>query len=1165
MADSTQNKRGPGRPPGSKNKPKTNHSAAPSRNEQIEEMQRKFDRDKRNVDVIWSITLVAIGLFLFFTVVMDTTGSFGMYIHDFCLGLFGMMAYALPFLVFIFAILLLAGKLQHIGWRTILFSFLIFMNLCILNSYRFIDENNLRIGFGDIADQYRNAVSGIEGGVIGMELGGILVKLFGKPGLIIIALAVLIISVFLVANTPISRFVEKSIKNRERKKILSEMNKNYEEEIRAQAGDSKPVYTSVMPQPVATERKKGIRAVDMQDTIVMSADEFRELQRQHDETGILGSVKSVWRSLVGGLTPDDSDLTRIPNNNVRMSQDADHYPAASSVSTDIPKPFSSNSIKNIGKGTASVDPLADNTKTTSAQSRVIVQERNPSEIEAEQDKDTLFGKLAKRFTGYINKSDEYRNFESEDKDYGYPGDKKRAEQREAASATRSGYGLGDPDEIVHSGSYGLDGHSKNSGAGLAPSFAGGNAAGSGVAAVIADAKETSNKDEKKSGPKPNKTAGKPAEKKTTTKAVHDEDDAKLVDGFNAKMDDADYELPPVSLLKRGSGPKHVMSSSEIGERAALLEKTLNDFGVDAKVINVTQGASVTRYEVQPATGVKVSKITGLADDIALNMRAKTVRIEAPIPGKAAVGIEVENEKPSPVLIRELIDSDEFMGASSRIEFVVGKDISGNNIVADMRDMPHLLVAGATGSGKSVCINSIIASFMYKAKPSELKLIMIDPKMVELGNYNGIPHMLTPVVTDPRKAARALAIAVDEMEKRYELFSKEYVKDLEAYNEKMRSEGRYPDCKPEIVIIIDELADLMMAAPSEVENAIIRLAQKARAAGMHLIIATQRPSVDVVTGLIKANVPSRIAFTTTSSIDSRTILDMTGAEKLLGKGDMLFSPVGSTKPYRVQGPYISSEETEKIIKFVKKEGGEPEYDEELKNAIENNEQKSSSEPQDELTEDAIAFIFKSGQASVSMLQRRFRIGYNRAARIIDEIEELGIISPSDGSNKPRQLLISEEMYYGGFAGAEGADEIEEFEEVYEPEEEPVLEELVSEELVSDEPVSEEPDIEIEEEEYEVSPAEIINDEEPNAQLDDDPVLNELVYGEAYDDTPPIDIDEEYEPFEVTESADDDVMDPVDDGSSDYNKSVSANTGVNAFNSLTPEQQAKILDADYEDEY
>ncbi len=471
----------------------------------------------------------------------------------------------------------------------------------------------------------------------------------------------------------------------------------------------------------------------------------------------------------------------------------------------------------------------------------------------------------------------------------------------------------------------------------------------------------------------------------------------------------------------------MMSDAQLEEKADLLERTLNDFGVDATVHKVIQGASVTRYEVQPATGVKVSSITRLADDIALNLRAKSIRIEAPIPGKAAVGIEVENEKAAPVYIRELIESEEFRDSESKISFVVGKDISGNNIIANLHDMPHLLIAGATGSGKSVCINTIIASLLYKAKPSELKLIMIDPKVVELANYNGIPHMLTPVVTDARKASRALAIAVEEMNKRYELFAKVGIKDLDSYNELMKANHEYQNCKPQVVIIIDELADLMMAAPSEVENSICRLAQKARAAGMHMIVATQRPSVDVVTGLIKANIPSRIAFSVASQFDSRTILDMAGAEKLLGKGDMLFSPVGSNKPFRVQGPFISDSETAKLVRFVKKEGGGPDYDEELKKAIESDEKRGQTEPQDELTDDAIAFILKSKQASVSMLQRRFRIGYNRAARIIDEIEERGIIGPSDGS-RPRQVLITEEEYF-----AEPEEAVEEVEEVVEVEE------------------------------------------------------------------------------------------------------------------------------------
>jgi|GEM_PF-133391 len=1195
-------KRGPGRPPGSKNK--VDHAAAPSKKEQIDEMQRKYDRDRRNVDVIWSITLVAIGLFLFFTVVMDTTGSFGMKIHDICLGLFGIMAYALPFLVFVFAILLLAGKLQHIGWRTVFFSFLIFVNLCVLNSYRYIDENNIKIGFGDIANQYMNAISGIEGGVIGMEIGGILVKFFGKPGLIIIALTVLIISVFLVANTPISRFVENTIKKREEKKILAEMNEKYRREMeQAEAEARAASVPSSMPEPVVTEKRKGVRAVDMQDTVVMSAEEYRLLHQQQmqDDSGIIGSVKSVWRSLVGGLTTNDSDISHVPNKSVRLNtNDVNTY-----RDTGIPEPFSSSSGTSIirNRGTAPMDPVRGNPQPlTSAQSRVIVKDNAPElAAKAEAEKDTLFGKLTRRFTDYINGNPSDRGIDSNPEDYGYPGDKKREQSRAAANTARPGYGLVDTQELGHSGSYGLDGHTKDGRPAPEVSFAGGNAAAAGRAqsfeeasakrakAAEAAAATAATLDEVKK-PAKTKAAPKKAEAEEATprgKTLTEKEAAELAAGFNATNEYETYELPPVSLLKRGSGPKHVMSAAQVGERAALLEKTLNDFGVDAKVINVTQGASVTRYEVQPATGVKVSRIVNLADDIALNMTAKTVRIEAPIPGKAAVGIEVENKEASPVLIRELIDSDEFMNAPSKIEFVVGKDISGNNIVADMKEMPHLLVAGATGSGKSVCINSIITSFLYKAKPSELKLIMIDPKMVELGNYNGIPHMLTPVVTDPRKAARALAIAVDEMEKRYEAFAKEYVKDLESYNEKMRTEGRYPDCKPEIIIIIDELADLMMAAPNDVENAICRLAQKARAAGMHLIVATQRPSVDVVTGLIKANIPSRIAFTTTSSIDSRTILDTTGAEKLLGKGDMLFSPVGSTKPFRVQGPYISAEEIEKIIKFVKKEGGDPEYDEELQTAIDNLDSKGSSEPQDELTEDAIAFIFKSGQASVSMLQRRFRIGYNRAARIIDEIEEKGIIGPQDGA-RPRQLLISEDMYYGGLSAAEEPVE-EVVEEVVEEAPAEVYEEPVVE--AAPEPVEEvyeEPeDIEAEtvqetaEEESEPEPVievpeekieESVEDAVPDPELENDPVLNELVYGESYDDTPidyaavqdELPIEDQYieNTIEKTlhvkpEEPEKDVMDPADDGK--------FNTGVNAFNMLSPEQQAKILDADYEDDY
>ena len=469
-----------------------------------------------------------------------------------------------------------------------------------------------------------------------------------------------------------------------------------------------------------------------------------------------------------------------------------------------------------------------------------------------------------------------------------------------------------------------------------------------------------------------------------------------------------YRKPNISLLKsvrNTTNPAQV--NAELKSKAALLENTLQNFKVDAKVVEVTQGPAVTRYEIQPNTGVKVNSIKALADDIALNLRAKSIRIEAPIPGKAAVGIEVENEKINMVTLREIIDSNEFKQAKSKISFAVGRDISGKSIVADLKSMPHLLIAGSTGSGKSVCINSIITSILYKANPDEVKLVLIDPKVVELGNYNGIPHLLIPVVTEPTKAAAALNWAVAEMTDRYKKFAETGVRDLESYNNHIKAQDENAEKMPQVVIIIDELADLMMAAPSQVEDSICRLAQMARAAGMHLIVATQRPSVDIITGVIKANIPSRIAFAVSSQFDSRTILDMSGAEKLVGKGDMLFNPLGMGKPVRVQGCFVSDEEVHNIIEFVKSQAEEVEYSGEVIESIEKgNISTSKADDVDELLEEAIECVVSAGQASVSMLQRRFRIGYNRAARIVDEMEARGIVSAQDGA-RPRQVLLSEE--------------------------------------------------------------------------------------------------------------------------------------------------------------
>ena len=466
-----------------------------------------------------------------------------------------------------------------------------------------------------------------------------------------------------------------------------------------------------------------------------------------------------------------------------------------------------------------------------------------------------------------------------------------------------------------------------------------------------------------------------------------------------------YQLPPIDFLNRSSGPDRLLTDSSLNAKANKLEETLRNFNVEAKVLQVIQGPAVTRYEIQPSVGVKVSSIVRLADDIALNLEARSIRLEAPIPGKAAVGIEVENEKVNMVTLRDIVSSLEFINSKSKITFAVGKDISGRAIAADLKEMPHMLIAGATGSGKSVCINSIIISILYKATPEEVRLVLIDPKVVELRNYNGIPHLLIPVVTEPSKAAAALSWAVSEMTDRYKKFAEVGARDLEAYNGIMKKKKENDMVLPQIVIIIDELADLMMAAPAKVEESICRLAQMARAAGMHLIVATQRPSVDIITGVIKANIPSRIAFAVSSQFDSRTILDMAGAEKLVGKGDMLFSPTGVQKPFRVQGTFVSDSEVHKVIEYVKAQAGGVEYANDVLHTIEKGNAIDDNDS-DDLLPEAIETVVKSQQASTSGLQRRFRIGYNRAARIIEMLEKRGIVSPADGS-RPRQVLVTED--------------------------------------------------------------------------------------------------------------------------------------------------------------
>lgn len=480
-----------------------------------------------------------------------------------------------------------------------------------------------------------------------------------------------------------------------------------------------------------------------------------------------------------------------------------------------------------------------------------------------------------------------------------------------------------------------------------------------------------------------------------------------------------YHFPPMNLLKRGNKTSGE-SDANLRETAMKLQQILQNFGVSVTVTNVSCGPAVTRYELQPEMGVKVSKIVGLTDDIKLNLAAADIRIEAPIPGKAAVGIEVPNKENSAVMLRDLLETAEFKNSQSKISFAAGKDIAGKVVVADIAKMPHLLIAGATGSGKSVCINTLIMSILYKASPEEVKLIMIDPKVVELSVYNGIPHLMIPVVTDPKKAAGALNWAVAEMMRRYQAFAEQNVRDMKGYNEKAASspaiDGEELKMMPQIVIIVDELADLMMVAPGDVEEAICRLAQLARAAGIHLVVATQRPSVNVITGLIKANMPSRIAFSVSSGVDSRTIIDMNGAEKLLGKGDMLFYPSGYQKPARVQGAFVTDKEVQSVVEYLKNHNGDADYDNEIVQHVNTSEigtgqglgAGSEENERDMYFTEAGRLIIDKDKASIGMLQRTFKIGFNRAARIMDQLCEAGVVGGEEGT-KPRKVLMSKEEF------------------------------------------------------------------------------------------------------------------------------------------------------------
>ena len=851
-----ETKRGPGRPPGSKNKNTKGKTASKANAKaKAQEIQAKKNADKRVIDEIWAIITIAIGAFLVVASFTGGAGKLGEMIALGLKGLFGFMAYVLPFYLILFGILLFARQTSHFSVETIVLLFVMLLMLCTMNSIRFIEPDKIIWSMEEVKGFYVSGEKLLSGGFFGMLLGSVLIMWLGKGGCWIFTVVVTIICLLLIINTPVSRFFEKIGSKIEERKLIKEH-----------------------------------AHLDM-DT--------------EDEQGI----QTVMNNLPGTQSAQ-AGQKRI-----------------GSEFRDTPRP-ASHEIKIVSSGQPQDEYIPP-----SHTARPVSSEKKNSILKYMND-DSLFGRQKSSTTGLEDKTQ-----------------------------TEEGFGL------------------DNMAAGAA---AAGTAAAAGMISQGVYDRDV-----------PDKLSNKEAREAMLT-----------AEEMNPHQTVKKYKKPPISLLERSSGGART-NNSLLASKARKLEETLRNFHVDARVVQVTQGPTVTRYEIQPAVGVKVNSIVRLADDIALNLEAKSIRIEAPIPGKAAVGIEVENDNVTMVRLREIIDSDEFRNSKSKITFAVGRDISGKAIVADLKAMPHLLIAGSTGSGKSVCINGIITSLLYKANPDEVKLILVDPKVVELGNYNGIPHLLIPVVTDPSKAAAALNWAVAEMTDRYKKFAEEGVRDLESYNEYVKANEEPEKAMAQVVIIIDELADLMMAAPSQIEESICRLAQMARAAGMHLIVATQRPSVDVITGVIKANIPSRIAFAVSSQVDSRTILDMQGAEKLVGKGDMLFNPMGMGKPIRVQGAFVSDSEVHKVIDFVKSQvDSNASYNEDILTRIERTNGAEKSEDTDELLPEAIELVVRSGQASVSMLQRRFRIGYNRAARIVDMMEARGIIGPQDGS-RPRQVLMTEE--------------------------------------------------------------------------------------------------------------------------------------------------------------
>ncbi len=998
--------------------------AKSSRGAKNKEELEKLAAKKRLRDEIWSIVLIALGAFLVVSLQTEAAGQFGHAIQLMLKGCFGFVAYILPYYLILYGILLFTKHMTHIGTRSAVCLLLVFLMVTIVNSGHFLtDAGTEKITFGFFKEVFDSGTTLESGGVFGMFVGLLLVKAVGKMGLYIFSLLVIAVCGMLVINTPISQFLDGW-----KEKRLAALARREEEDAAAEALGMDGPSSGISGRGPAAASAKEPETVRRQAPPAAPVRSGGTGGSFFGGLGLFGSKPSdTGRNLPPNLSPgqrkildymqDDSlfdgaetrgtglgledPVIPTPGMGLWESRPEGVIPEKTGLPPEEP-PYAAAS----SAGAGGIDPGAGAADAAyAASSHQDAGHRVEERFDIPEDgPESRIAELIDQEDGDESEFNWNAPVELPEE----PG--LRLVKPEDPGSFRSSASQLDPaEEGSGSGSSESDSWGRNNEEHTLLQFPSRQRE---TAVPAGDTESGGERRESFAGPA---HSGK-------------KDDAPIPELkiVSSGKPLAAYKMPPVDLLNKVTSEKDIGEQVALQAKAMKLEETLHNFGVNAKVIQVTKGPAVTRYEIQPNTGVKVSSIVRLSDDIALNLEAKSIRMEAPIPGKAAVGIEVENDRVNMVSIREIVDSAEFKAAKSKISFAVGKDIAGNAIVADLKGMPHLLIAGSTGSGKSVCINSLIISILYKARPDEVKLVLIDPKVVELSNYNGIPHLLIPVVTDPSKAAAALNWAVAEMDDRYNKFAEERVRDLASYNDAIRAKGGDEPTLPQVVIIIDELADLMMSAPSQVEESICRLAQKARAAGMHLIVATQRPSVDIITGVIKANIPSRIAFAVSSQFDSRTILDMAGAEKLVGKGDMLFHPMGMGKPLRVQGCFISDSEVHKVIEYLKDNGPETEYSSEVINSIDKAQSGSGGsgvdDDEDELLAEAIETAVQTEKISVSMLQRRFRIGYNRAARLVDMMEARGIIGPADGS-RPRKVLMSMEELEALNAGADVADPAE----------------------------------------------------------------------------------------------------------------------------------------------